>query len=101
MIDTASIPEFSAGGSATPKGNGEPWKLHSNETFSPKRDSGSLRIDSENSGPAENINEGDSPPSVSSSTSSAVSSNHVSSEKNRNGFAKFFSRSKNGIQLEI
>ncbi|XP_061969809.1 filament-like plant protein isoform X6 [Populus nigra] len=68
LIDTASIPEFSAGGSAIPKVN---------------------------------INEGDSPPSVSSSASSAVSSNHVSSEKNRNGFAKFFSRSKNGIQLEI
>ncbi|XP_024452043.1 filament-like plant protein isoform X5 [Populus trichocarpa] len=101
LIDTASIPEFSAGGSAIPKGNGEPWKLHSNETFSPKRDSGSLRIDNENSGPAVKINEGDSPPSVSSSASSAVSSNHVSSEKNRNGFAKFFSRSKNGIQLEI
>ncbi|KAJ6939267.1 hypothetical protein NC651_005642 [Populus alba x Populus x berolinensis] len=44
LIDTASIPEFSAGGSATPK---------------------------------ETINEGDSPPSVSSSTSSAVSSNHT------------------------
>ncbi|XP_011027524.1 PREDICTED: filament-like plant protein isoform X3 [Populus euphratica] len=101
LIDTASIPEFSTEGSAIPKGNGEPWKLHSNETFSPKRDSGSLRIDFENSGPAVNINEGDSPPSVSSSASSAVSSNHVSSEKNRNGFAKFFSRSKNGIQLEI
>uniref|UniRef100_A0A3N7EQM7 Filament-like plant protein n=1 Tax=Populus trichocarpa TaxID=3694 RepID=A0A3N7EQM7_POPTR len=68
LIDTASIPEFSAGGSAIPKVK---------------------------------INEGDSPPSVSSSASSAVSSNHVSSEKNRNGFAKFFSRSKNGIQLEI
>ncbi|KAJ6709372.1 FILAMENT-LIKE PLANT PROTEIN 4 [Salix koriyanagi] len=101
LIDTASIPEFSAGAPAIPKGDEEPWKLHCNETFSPKRDSGSLRIDTEGSGPAVNKNEGDSPPSVSSSASSAVSSNHVSSEKNRNGFAKFFSRSKNGIQLEI
>ncbi|KAJ6730476.1 FILAMENT-LIKE PLANT PROTEIN 1-RELATED [Salix viminalis] len=101
LIDTASIPEFSAGAPAIPKGDEEPWKLHCNETFSPKRDSGSLRIDMEGSGPAVNKNEGDSPPSVSSSASSAVSSNHVSSEKNRNGFAKFFSRSKNGIQLEI
>ncbi|KAJ6335679.1 hypothetical protein OIU78_012320 [Salix suchowensis] len=101
LIDTASIPEFSAGAPAIPKGDEEPWKLHCNETFSPKRDSGSLRIDTEGSGPAVNKNEGDSPPSVSSSASSAVSSNNVSSEKNRNGFAKFFSRSKNGIQLEI
>ncbi|KAB5568596.1 hypothetical protein DKX38_002389 [Salix brachista] len=101
LIDTASIPELSAGAPAIPKGDEEPWKLHCNETFSPKRDSGSLRIDMEGSGPALNKNEGDSPPSVSSSASSAVSSNHVSSEKNRNGFAKFFSRSKNGIQLEI
>ncbi|KAF9687208.1 hypothetical protein SADUNF_Sadunf02G0069800 [Salix dunnii] len=101
LIDTASIPEFSAGAPANPKDDEEPWKLHCNETFSPKRDSGSLRIDIEGSGPAVNKNEGDSPPSVSSSASSAVSSNHVSSEKNRNGFAKFFSRSKNGIQLEI
>ncbi|CAK7335568.1 unnamed protein product [Dovyalis caffra] len=106
MIDSSAsllgIPKFSAGGSAILKGNGEPWKLYSNETFSPpKRDSSSPRIAKENSGPSANINEGSSPPSASSSASSTVSLNHVSSEKNRNGFAKFFSRGKNGIQLEI
>ncbi|KAJ6685408.1 FILAMENT-LIKE PLANT PROTEIN 1-RELATED [Salix purpurea] len=62
LIDTASIPEFSAGAPAIPKGDEEPWKLHCNETFSPKRDSGSLRIDTEGSGPAVNKNEGDSTP---------------------------------------
>ncbi|CAK7346975.1 unnamed protein product [Dovyalis caffra] len=102
LIDTASIPEFSAGGSAILKGNGEPWKLHSNITFSPpKRDSSSPRNGSESSGPSANKNEGNSPPSASSPASSALPLNHVISEKNRNGFAKFFSRSKNGIQLEI
>lgn len=101
LIDTGNLPEFSAGGSLIPGGSGEPWKLHSNETFSPKRDSGSSRIAGESFGPSVNKNEGTSPPSSSSSTSSALSSNHISSERNRNGFAKFFSRGKNGIQLEI
>jgi hypothetical protein len=53
------------------------------------------------SGSSVNKKEENSPPSVSSPASSAVSLNHVSSEKNRNGFAKFFSRSKNGVKLEI
>jgi hypothetical protein len=40
LIDTPSLPELSAGTPVTPlvtKADGEPWKLHSNETFSPKR----------------------------------------------------------------
>ncbi|KAJ9146300.1 hypothetical protein P3X46_028582 [Hevea brasiliensis] len=100
LIDTASLPEFSAEGLLMPRASGEPWKLHSSDTLSPKRDSSSSRIASENSDPSVNTNEGPSPPSSSFSTSSATSS-HSSFEKNRNGFAKFFSRSKNGIQLEI
>ncbi|XP_022773260.1 filament-like plant protein [Durio zibethinus] len=100
LIDTMSIPEFSGGGSLIPKAGGEPWKLLSNETFSLKRDPESPRVSAGHSGPSVNKNDGYTPPS-SSSSSSVVSSNHVSSEKNRNGFAKFFTRSKNGIQLEI
>ncbi|XP_015571591.1 filament-like plant protein [Ricinus communis] len=102
LIDTASIPEFSAGGSLIHRASGEPWKLHSSETFSPKRDSSSSRLASENSGPSVHKIEGRSPPSSSSSSStSSATLNHMSSDKNRNGFAKFFSRSKDGIQLEI
>ncbi|KAK6257518.1 hypothetical protein QUC31_000977 [Theobroma cacao] len=100
LIDTTSIPEFSRGGSLISKAGGEPWKLHSNETYSPKRDPDSPRVNADHSAPSVNKNDGNTPPS-SSSSSSIVSSNHASSEKNRNGFAKFFTRSKNGIQLEI
>ncbi|KAB2083115.1 hypothetical protein ES319_A05G243500v1 [Gossypium barbadense] len=93
LIDSASIPEFPKGRSLIPKAGGEPWNLHSNETFSPKRDPESPRTSFDK-------NNGNTPPS-SSSSSSIMTSNHASSEKNRNGFAKFFTRSKNGIQLEI
>lgn len=93
LIDSASVPEFPKGRSLNPKAGGEPRNLHSNETFSPKRDPESPRISVDK-------NNGNTPPS-SSSSSSIVTSNHASSEKNRNGFAKFFTRSKNGIQLEI
>ncbi|MBA0659458.1 hypothetical protein Goklo_011595 [Gossypium klotzschianum] len=93
LIDSASIPEFPKGRSLIPEAGGEPWNLHSNETFSPKRDPESPRTSFDK-------NNGNTPPS-SSSSSSIMTSNHASSEKNRNGFAKFFTRSKNGIQLEI
>ncbi|XP_030934176.1 filament-like plant protein isoform X3 [Quercus lobata] len=101
LIDPANLPEFSAGASLIPKPEGDLWKLHCNQTFSPKRNSDSSRIASESSGPVINKNEENSLPFPSSSTSSAILSNHVSSEKNRNGFAKFFSRTKSGIRLEI
>ncbi|PSS31811.1 Filament-like plant protein [Actinidia chinensis var. chinensis] len=84
LTDTANLPGLSGGGSMIP-GAGDPWKLHSNETFLPKNSS-SLVI-----GNAEK-----SPPS----SSSSVSLNHISSAKSRNGFGKLFSRSKNGIQVE-
>ena len=101
LIDTASIAEFNGGVLSVSKAGTEPWKLHSNVTFSPKRDLHSSSIAAESSGPSVSKNDGNTPPSSSLSTSSAVSSNHVTSEKNRNGFAKFFSRTKNGIQLEL
>ncbi|XP_039041644.1 filament-like plant protein [Hibiscus syriacus] len=93
LINTRSIPEYPTGGSSIPKAGGEPWNLRSYETSSPKRDPESPRASADK-------DNGNSPPS-SSSSSNIVSSNHVSSEKHRNGFAKFFTRSKNGIQLEI
>ncbi|KAI6689408.1 hypothetical protein NL676_026236 [Syzygium grande] len=102
LIDTTNIPEFTAGGSIVPRANGETWKLHSNRTFSPKRDANSLKMPGDSPCPLLNPSDiGKSPASSSSSVSSAVPSAQVSSEKNRNGFAKFFSRTKNGIQLEI
>ncbi|KAL6217120.1 hypothetical protein ACLB2K_010337 [Fragaria x ananassa] len=99
LIDTANIPEFSAAASRIPRSD-EEWKMHSNGTFSPKRDSVSKQA-VESSGLVANRNEDNSPPCSSSSSSSTVVSTHVSSEKNRNGFAKFFSRTKSGIRLEI
>ncbi|MBA0693644.1 hypothetical protein Goari_004003 [Gossypium aridum] len=100
LIDTTSIPEFSRGVSLIPK-SCEPWKLHSNETYSPKADPESTRVGADHSSPQGNKNDGNGNTPPSSSSSSIVSSTHASSEKNRNGFAKFFTRSKNGIQLEI
>ncbi|KAB2076581.1 hypothetical protein ES319_A06G050900v1 [Gossypium barbadense] len=100
LIDTTSIPEFSRGVSLIPKSS-EPWKLHSNETYSPKADPESTRVGADHSSPQVNKNDGNGNTPPSSSSSSIVSSTHASLEKNRNGFAKFFTRSKNGIQLEI
>ncbi|KAL3026409.1 hypothetical protein AAZX31_04G229700 [Glycine max] len=90
LIDTTSIPEFSASPSLIARAGGDMLqKLHSNDTYLPKRDSGSSR-----SGPPLNKNEETSPPS------STNLPNHESS-KSRNGFAKFFSQTESGIQLGI
>ncbi|XVF64568.1 hypothetical protein PTKIN_Ptkin09bG0179100 [Pterospermum kingtungense] len=94
LIDTTSIPGFSRGEALIPKAGGEPWKLHSNETLPSKKDPESPRVCADHSGPSVNKNDGNTPPSSSSSSSTV-------SEKSRNGFAKFFTRSKNGVQLEI
>ncbi|TKY56141.1 Filament plant protein [Spatholobus suberectus] len=98
LIDTASIP---ASPSLIGQAGGETWKLHSNGTFSPKRDSTSSRLADGSSCPSLNKNEETSPLSSPSSTSLSALPNHVSSERSRNGFAKFFSRTKSGIRLEI
>ncbi|CAL1362397.1 unnamed protein product [Linum trigynum] len=109
LIDASSIPEITAvgasslaaapRGSSSSEGGGVLWNLHSNETYSPRIDLSPARaIAVEIS-----KHERNSPPSCSSSSTSSavVASMHSSSDKNRNGFAKFFSRSKNGIQLEL
>ncbi|KAF7816853.1 filament-like plant protein [Senna tora] len=98
LVDTASIPGFTATPSLIGRAGGETWKLHSNGTFSPKIDSTSSRFADEASVSSLTTIEQTSPPSSSSST---VLPNHFSSEKSRNGFAKFFSRTKSGIRLEI
>ncbi|KAK7385177.1 hypothetical protein VNO78_30889 [Psophocarpus tetragonolobus] len=98
LIDTASI---AASPSLIGHAGGEMWKLHSNGTFSPKRDSISSRLADGSSCPPLNKNEETSPLSSSSSTSSPALPTHASSERSRNGFAKFFSRTKSGIRLEI
>lgn len=101
LTDTPNVPRLRRGETAVvPLAVGaEPWKLHSNETFLPKRDPGS-----ELSGgiptPLMNGNTKESPASASSSSSSDASLNHSSSGKSKNGFGKFFSRSKSGVQLE-
>lgn len=101
LIDTASIPEFSRAALPIPKTVGESWKLPSNVTFSHKRDLNSPGVVAGTTCPSISKNDGNTPPSSSSSTSSAMPSNQINPEKNRNGFAKFFSRTKNGIQLEL
>ncbi|PON47013.1 Filament-like protein [Parasponia andersonii] len=105
LIDASNLPEFSVGASLIHR-TGEQWRLHSNQTFSPRRDSVSMKTAEESCVPSQSKNhQNPSPPSSSSSSSSSTSatvqSSHVSSEKNRNGFAKFFSRTKSGIRLEI
>ena len=106
LIDATNLPELSTGATLNSR-IGEQWKLHSNHTFSPKRDFASPKLGDESSfvrSLSKNRDENPSPPSSlssSSSTSATVLSSSVSAEKNRNGFAKFFSRTKSGIRLEI
>ncbi|XP_022992951.1 filament-like plant protein 3 [Cucurbita maxima] len=93
LIDTTQLREFT---------DGEEHCKHSNGTLSPRRDSDYTKGVDDSSEPSLNKNEDDSPSFSSSSTSSSVIVSHiVNSEKNRNGFAKFFSRTKGGIKLEI
>uniref|UniRef100_A0A2P2J324 DNA double-strand break repair rad50 ATPase n=1 Tax=Rhizophora mucronata TaxID=61149 RepID=A0A2P2J324_RHIMU len=101
FIGTASLPELSVGRLPIPTTSGESWKLISNEAFSPNEDFASSGIATGISGPSKQKYEGKSPLSSSSSASSAAPAHHGNSGKNRNGFAKFFSQSKNGLQLEI
>ncbi|KAK9005705.1 hypothetical protein V6N11_043128 [Hibiscus sabdariffa] len=97
LIDTTSILELSRGGSLIPKAGGESWKLHSSERHSPKRDPESPRASADSHVQSVNTDGNTTP----SSSSTIASLNHASSEKNRNGFAKFLIRGKNGIQLEF
>ncbi|KAK4352724.1 hypothetical protein RND71_028242 [Anisodus tanguticus] len=88
LIDTANIP----GGGSVAKAGGELWKLHVNETFTPKRDSDPSKVEEENASHSANGNEGESPASSSSS-----STTQATTAKGKNGFGKLFSRSKNAL----
>ncbi|KAI3673081.1 hypothetical protein L6452_39191 [Arctium lappa] len=100
LIDTANLPGFS-GGSSVPKTGLELWKLHSNDTFMPKKTLVPTKQTENNCSPSINSDDVESPPSSSSSTSSAVSLNHFGGHsKTKNSFEKLFSRSKNGNQGE-
>lgn len=74
LIDTSTIPGFSA-------------RLSSNDAFNDSDDSKTARDSIENG----NNNES-SPPS-------ALSTNHATAAKSRNGFGKFFSKSKSVIEV--
>ncbi|VYS51332.1 unnamed protein product [Arabidopsis thaliana] len=92
LTDTPIIPMAANGVSSS--SNSESWKVHKNETFMTRNHPESIKPTKETS------------PSSSSSTASAavsmpVSTNRGSSEKNRNGFATVFTRSKDGIHLAI
>ncbi|KAI3686778.1 hypothetical protein L1987_80465 [Smallanthus sonchifolius] len=101
LIDTANLPGFS-GNSSVAKTGGELWKLHSNDTFMPKKTIIPSKQAENNSSLLLNGDNDVSPSSSSSSTSSAVSSSHFGGHsKSKNGFEKLFSRNKNGIQGEI
>ncbi|XP_055835622.1 filament-like plant protein isoform X1 [Solanum dulcamara] len=91
LIDTANLP---GGGSVVAKAGGELWKLHVNETFTPKRDSDPTKVEEENVSHSTNGNEGESP--ASSSSSSTSSATQANTTKSKNGFGKLFSRSRSG-----
>ncbi|XP_027338598.1 filament-like plant protein isoform X2 [Abrus precatorius] len=95
LIDTSSIPEFSTSPSLIARAGKEMWKLHSNDKYSPKRNSSSSRSAEESSRPFINKNEESSTPSSNNLP------NHESSGKSRNGFAKFLSQTESGIRLEM
>ncbi|KVH99404.1 Protein of unknown function DUF869, plant, partial [Cynara cardunculus var. scolymus] len=100
LIDTANLPGFS-GGSSVPKTGLELWKLHSNDTFMPKKTLIPTKQTENNCSPSINSDDVESPPSSSSSTSSAVSLNNFGGHsKSKNSFEKLFSRSKNGNQSD-
>ncbi|KAK3034767.1 hypothetical protein RJ639_032280 [Escallonia herrerae] len=99
LIETTHVPGSSGGRSMIPSGGEEAWKLHSNDTF-PKSDPDSSTRPEENSGASVDGCNEESPGSSSSSNSSGVAMSHDGSTRTKNGFGKFFSRSKSGVQLE-
>ncbi|XP_020890270.1 filament-like plant protein 1 [Arabidopsis lyrata subsp. lyrata] len=89
LTDTPSIPMAANGVSSSL----ESWKVHKNETFMARNQPESIKSTKETS-PC-------SSSSAAAAVSMPVSTNRGSSEKNRNGFATVFTRSKDGIHLAI
>ncbi|KAF2594445.1 hypothetical protein F2Q70_00045604 [Brassica cretica] len=82
LVDTASI-QVAATNGVSSSSNIESWRVHKNDTYM-----ASMKPTKETS-------------SSSDAALMQVSGNRGSSEKNRNGFAKVFTRSKDGIHLVI
>ncbi|XP_010428838.1 PREDICTED: filament-like plant protein 1 isoform X1 [Camelina sativa] len=91
LTDTPSIP-MAANGVCSSSSNSESWKVHKNETFLTRNRPESIK-------PSNGTSSSSS--SAAAVVSVPVSSNRGSSEKNRNGFATVFTRSKDGIHLAI
>ncbi|XP_010416705.1 PREDICTED: filament-like plant protein 1 isoform X1 [Camelina sativa] len=91
LTDTPSIP-MAANGVCSSSSNSESWKVHKNETFLTRNHPDSTK-------PTNGTSTSSS--SAAAVVSVPVSSNRGSSEKNRNGFATVFTRSKDGIHLAI
>ncbi|XP_076915912.1 filament-like plant protein isoform X2 [Bidens hawaiensis] len=97
LIDTANLPGFS-GNQSVAKTGGELWKLHSNDTYMPKKTIISAQQVENNSSVLLNGDNDESPLSSSSSTSSL---HHFGGRsRSKNSFEKLFSRSKSGVQGE-
>ncbi|CAA7013410.1 unnamed protein product [Microthlaspi erraticum] len=90
LIDTASIPVATNGVSNGNSTSSENWKVHKNGSFLTRNHPESIKPNKE---PSSSFAGGGG--------SVPMTSNRGSSEKNRNGFAKVFTRSKDGIHLAI
>ncbi|KAF2594845.1 hypothetical protein F2Q70_00045606 [Brassica cretica] len=85
LVDTASIQVAATNGVSSSNSNTESWRVHKNDTYMARNHFESIKATKE----------------TPSSSDAALTSNRGSSEKNRNGFAKVFTRSKDGIHLVI
>lgn len=95
LIDTASIPVATNGVSnSNSNSSSESWKVHKNESFL-------SRNHPESKKPHKEPSSSSSFAAAAAAGSVSMTSNRGSSEKNRNGFAKVFTRSKDGIHLAI
>uniref|UniRef100_A0A1J3DHK8 Filament-like plant protein 1 n=1 Tax=Noccaea caerulescens TaxID=107243 RepID=A0A1J3DHK8_NOCCA len=96
LIDTASIPVATNGVSnsnSNSNSRSESWKVHKNESFLTRNHPESIKPNKEPSSSSSSF--------AAAAGSVSMTSNRGSSEKNRNGFAKVFTRSKDGIHLAI
>ncbi|XP_057532658.1 filament-like plant protein [Amaranthus tricolor] len=96
LIDTASIPGFTQSTPLMARLNEEPWKLHSNGTYLSEKDYEPLGNAQEDMILIAGHNRQDTrgSPASSSSSSSAFFLDYPGIEKNRNGFAHYFSLSR-------
>ncbi|KAG2322729.1 hypothetical protein Bca4012_058178 [Brassica carinata] len=85
LVDTTSI-QVAATNGVSSSSNTESWRVHKNDTYMARNHFESIKPTKETSDDA---------------SLTTVSANRGSSEKNRNGFAKVFTRSKDGIHLVI